>query len=332
MDRQAPKFGPALSAAAIALCLAVLPLSSEQASAEEVLRVGLLIPGPISDQGWMESAYDGMKAAEAEFGDKIKVQMVESVKDADLITALTTLATHNQVVIGAGGQTVSSIEKVAPRFPKVKFVQVAGALDKEYPNVALYDVRQAEAGFLAGALAAMQTKTGVLQFIAGVQYPPVANAGIEFQNGAKYIKPNIKVITTFTGDFDDVEKAKEGALAGIAEGADVEYSILNLGRGGLEQAVREKGAHIVGSYADRCGTDPLYLGYTITGVGYLVQYGIEQAMAGTWLPIYKPFGLSAGPKASGIAVCKGVATPDQIKKIDEIKKDLLDGKIQVLKS
>ncbi len=319
--------------AAFVFGLVLLPLIvALPAQAADPLRVGLLIPGPISDQGWMESAHDGMIAAESEFGDKIKMQMVENVKDADIVTALTTLAAHNDVVLGAGGQTLSSIEKVAPRFPKVKFIQIAGALDKNYPNLALYDVRQAEAGFLAGALAAMQTKTGVVQFIAGVQYTPVANAGIEFENGARSIKPDIKVITTFTGDFDDVEKAKEGALAAIAEGADVEYSILGLGRRGLEQAVREKNTHIIGSFTDRCGTDPLYLGYTITGIGYMVQYGVEQVMAGTWEPIYKPFGLAAGPKASGIDVCKDVATPDLLNKLDEIKKDLLSGKIKVLKS
>ena len=51
-------------------------------------------------------------------------------------------------------------------------------------------------------------------------------------------------------------------------------------------------------------------------------------MAGTWKAGYKPFGLAMGPKASGMVVCG--ATPEMTKKLEEIKKDILDGKIKVL--
>ena len=72
----------------------------------------------------------------------------------------------------------------------------------------------------------------------------------------------------------------------------------------MEQAAKEKGTQIIGSYTDRCGTDPLYVGYSITGVGYLIEYAIEQTVAGTWKPGYKPFGLAMGPKASGMVICR----------------------------
>ena len=62
---------------------------------------------------------------------------------------------------------------------------------------------------------------------------------------------------------------------------------------------KEKGTHIIGSYTDRCGTDPLYVAYSITGTGYQVQYAIDEAVKGTWKPGYKEFGLKMGPEASG---------------------------------
>jgi basic membrane protein A len=49
----------------------------------------------------------------------------------------------------------------------------------------------------------------------------------------------------------------------------------------MEQAAKDKGTHIIGSYTDRCGSDPLYVAYSITGVGYQVEYAINQAVAGT---------------------------------------------------
>ena len=166
--------------------------------------------------------------------------------------------------------------KVAPRFPKAMFSIVGGNKAPFPPNVAEYDVKQAEVAFLAGAAAAMLSKTGAVSYVGGLEIPSIVNAGKEFGIGAKFINPNIKYFEAYTGDFDDVVKAKEATLAAIAQGADIHYHILNLGLRGLEQAAREKGTHIIGSYTDRCGTDPLYVAYSITGVGFQVSYAIDQ--------------------------------------------------------
>ena len=314
---------PALGLLAVMATMAV-----SSALAADPLTVGVLLPGSKTDKGWMESGYDGLKATEKELGSKIKVQMIENIKDADMEQALTTLASKNALVIGIGGQTQAALMKVAKRFPKTKFSIVGGNKSETMDNVAGYDVKQAEIAFVAGAAAAMLSKTGALSYIGGLEIPPIVNAGTEFGNGAKYINPKIKYFMSFTGDFDDVAKSKEGTLAAIAQGADIHYHILNLGLRGMEQAAKDKGTHIIGSYTDRCGTDPLYLGYSITGVGYEVEYAIKEAVNGTWKSGYKPFGLAMGPKASGMVVCG--ATPEMKKKLDAIQKDILDGKIKVL--
>ena len=300
------------------------------ALAADPLTVGVLIPGSKSDKGWMESGYDGLKAAETKLGAKIKVNFIENVKFGDMEQVLVTLAGKNSMVIGVGGQTQASVFKVAPRFPKVNFAIIGGNRDAAKPaNVSGYDVRQAEIGFVAGAAAAMLSKNGAISYVGGLEIPAIVNTGKEFGNGARYIKPGIKYIENYTGDFDDVVKSKEATLAAIAQGADVHYHILNLGLRGMEQAARDKGTHIIGSYTDRCGTDPLYSAYSITGVGFQVEYAIEQMVAGTWKPEFKPFGLAMGPKSSDIVICTG-ATPEMKAKLEQIKADLLSGKIKVL--
>lgn len=293
------------------------------------LTVGVLIPGSKSDKGWMESGYDGLQAAEKKLGAKITVKYIENVKFGDMEQVLVALAAKNELVIGVGGQTQASVFKVAPRFPKVKFAVIGGNADPKKPaNVSGYDVRQAEIGFVAGAAAAMLSKNGAVSYVGGLEIPAIKNTGKEFGNGARYINPNIKYFESYTGDFDDVAKSKEATLAAIAQGADVHYHILNLGLRGMEQAAREKGTHVIGSYTDRCGTDPLYVAYSVTGVGFQVEYAIEQVVAGTWKPEFKPFGLAMGPKSSDMVICK--ATPEQKAKLEQIKKDLLSGKIKVL--
>ena len=315
------------AAAGLALTLG-LAGPSRRAVAADPVRIGILIPGSKSDKGWMESGYDGLVAAQKQHGDAFKTQMIENISNADMEQALTQLATKNSLVIGVGGQTQAAVFKVAKRFPKVKFSIVGGNAGESLPNVAGYDVKQAEIAYVAGAAAAMLSKTGGVSYVGGMEIPSIVNAGKEFGLGAKSVNPNIKYFENYTGDFDNVAKAKEATLAAIAQGADIHYHILNLGLRGLEQAAKEKGTHIVGSYTNYCGTDPLYVAYSITGVGYQVRYAIDQTLAGTWAAGYKPFGLAMGPEASDIVVCNG--SPEIKAKLDAIKADIKAGKIKVL--
>jgi basic membrane protein A len=303
-------------------------LASSMARAAGPATVGVLIPGSKSDKGWMESGYDGLVAAQKALGDKVKVQLIENINYADMEQALTNLAAKNQLVIGVGGQTQAAVYKVAKRFPKTMFSIVGGNQGESLPNVAAYDVKQAEIAFVAGAAAAMLSKNGAVSYVGGMEIPSIVNAGKEFGKGAKYVNPNIKYFENYTGDFDNVAKSKEATLAAIAQGADVHYHILNLGLRGMEQAAKEKGTRIIGSYTDRCGTDPLYVAYSITGVGFQVEYAMKEFVAGTWKPGYKPFGLAMGAGASDMKVCN--ATPEMKAKLEEIKKAILDGKIKVL--
>lgn len=295
------------------------------------MKIGVLIPGSKTDHGWMESGYNGMKKAEARHGDKVKVTYIENVSFGDMEQALVTLASKNELVIGVGGQTQASVMKVAKKFRKVKFAVIGGSNDDPRKNVAQYDVRQAEIAFVAGAAAAMLSKTGAVSYVGGMEIPAIVNAGKEFGNGAKYVKPDIKYIEAYTGDFDDVVKAKEATIAAINQGADVHYHILNLGVRGMEQAAIEKNTKMIGSYSNYCGSDPLYIAYSITGVGYQVEYAIDQLVAGTWKPEQKPFGLLMGRSASDLVICGEV--PSEIRaKILKIEHDILTGKIKTLDS
>lgn len=318
-----------LKGALLAGAFASFAICAPLANAADVLKVGILIPGSKSDKGWMESSYDGLKAAEKKYGDKIKVQMIENINYADMDQALTNLASGNELVIGVGGQTQAAVYKIAKRFPKVHFSIVGGNEGESAANVAGYDVKQAEIAYVAGVAAGMLSKTGAISYVGGMELPSIVNAGKEFGKGAKSVNANIKYFENYTGDFDDVAKSKEATLAAIAQGADIHYHILNLGLRGMEQAAKDKGTHIIGSYTDRCGSDPLYVAYSITGTGYQVQYAIDEAVKGTWKAGYKEFGLKMGPEASSMVICGG--TPEQKAKLESIMKDILSGKITVLK-
>ncbi|MGC8470306.1 MAG: BMP family ABC transporter substrate-binding protein, partial [Acetobacteraceae bacterium] len=94
-----------LKAAAIGSVLGGVAGGGPAALAAGPITIGVLIPGSITDKGWMESGYDGMIAAEKKFGAKIKVNYIENVQFADMDQALVQLASTHAMVIGVGGQT-----------------------------------------------------------------------------------------------------------------------------------------------------------------------------------------------------------------------------------
>jgi basic membrane protein A len=324
IDRRRFLTRTAASAGALALQLGHAPA----AWAAGASRIGVLIPGSKSDHGWMESGYNGVKAAQQRYSGKADITYIENVKFGDMEQALVALAAKNDLVIGCGGQTQASVLKVAKRFPKVRFA-IVGPTGTPTANVAQYDVLQAQIGFVAGAVAAMLSKTGAVSYVGGMEIPAIVNTGKEFGNGARLVRPDIKYFEAYTGDFDDVAKGKEATLAAIAQGADVHYNILNLGIRGMEQAAREKGTKLIGSYTNYCAdANSLYIAYTVSGIGFMVEYAIDQFMAGTWKPEYKQFGLVMGPGSAGLEICGG-ATPQMLAKVKEIEQDLLSGKIKV---
>jgi basic membrane protein A len=60
----------------------------------------------------------------------------------------------------------------------------------------------------------------------------------------------------------------------------------------------------------------------------MLQYAIDQALAGEWKPGYKAFGLAMGPQASGMVVCN--ASPEVKKKLLETEEAIRAGKIKTL--
>ena len=216
-----------------------------------------------------------------------------------------------------------------PGFPNKKFAEVGGPPDAA-GNRAAYDPKQPEIAFVAGAVAALSSKTGKVQFIGGLEIPPIVNTAKEFANGAKYARPSIVVLDpVYTGDFEDVSKAKEAALSGIARGADVHYQILNTGLKGLVEAAREKHTSVIGGPLPQpCGAQANFIAYTKSDTGAALRYAIDQVLAGTWQPANKAFGLTSDTGASGFTLCTGDAAVQ--KTVDAVIADIKSGKIRTI--
>ncbi len=220
--------------------LGAATLLSSAALAQDQLKIGILLPGSVSDNGYNADGGRAAEALKAELGADTKVtENVSVANQADLYRQFA--ATGSNVVIGWGGQFTDGAIQVAEEFPDVKFIIVnSGASNGS--NLASIDTDIEDWEFLGGYVTAKLSKTGVIGWIGGQCFPATAANLHGVEQGARYANPDIKIVSTFTGDFEDPTKAQQAAQAMIdSAGAGALTGNLNNGWFGVFKAAQENG-------------------------------------------------------------------------------------------
>ncbi|MFW5942797.1 MAG: BMP family ABC transporter substrate-binding protein [Chloroflexota bacterium] len=195
---------------------------SEAAAGDgEALRVALILPGRADDVSWNQAAYDGMQRAIEEVDVEVDLTVVEQVYDpVDIEPALLDYAQQDyDLIVGHGFQFQEPIIKVAPDYPDSNFAIGTGF--KLAPNAGVYDVRLEEGGYVMGILAGHLTESDIVGAVGGVDVSEIHRGHVAYVLGAEEVNPDVDVLTTFVGDFNDLAGAKEAALSHIEAGADV---------------------------------------------------------------------------------------------------------------
>jgi basic membrane protein A len=244
-------------------------------------RVGALFAGQINDRGFMEAGWRGLERARLELG--VQTRFLDGVqpRQALLEAALTQLATSGaDLVIAHGGQNNEACQEVATRFPEVKFAVTQGGVVGT--NLASYEVLQEESAYLAGVLAALTTRTGVVGHMSGIRVRPGLKGRAGFAAGVRDTNPQVRLVTNFSGNQDDNALSNRVALAQMNAGADVIFTMLNAGRNGVTQACRERGVRQIGNVIDWVKTDPqLFVASAIADVSMAAFEAIMDAQRGT---------------------------------------------------
>jgi basic membrane protein A len=238
----------------VAAAAAIVTAWAGAALAQQELRVALVLPGPITDGTFNSAAYQGIKAAEKKY--KIKVSVQENTTFAQSEAALLQFARQGyDVVIGHGFQFGDPAKKIHKRFPKTWFI-VNTAKVAEAPNLASFDNRWGDAGYVAGAIAALITKSGTVGHIGGIPVPVIKEYNEGLTTGAKRFKPSVNVLSAYVGSFSDIAKGKEITLSMIERGADVVTATGNESVVGTIQAAKEKGVMAIGTAFDSASFAP----------------------------------------------------------------------------
>ncbi len=223
-------------------------------SAEKPFKVALLLSGSIDDQGWNASAYNGLMGLKKDMG--AEVAFSEKLVPSDYEEVFRGYAMQGyDLIIGHAFAFGEPAMKVAKDFPKLWFMMTSSNQFKE-PNVCSLDNDNLQAGFLAGAVAAFVTKSKVIGVVNAMEVPACTFYTKGYELGAKYINPDIKMLSAITGNFWDAAKAKETAFAMVNQGADVLTHLADRAGLGVIEAAKEKKVLAIGNVGDQASLAP----------------------------------------------------------------------------
>lgn len=267
----------------LAVLVAALPAAAQQEVPK--IKVALILPGRADDVSWNQASFEGMNAAVEALEGEIEVELtvVEQVYDpVDIEPALLDYAQQGyDLVVGHGFQFQEPIIKVAEDYPDVNFAIGTGF--KLAPNVGVYDVKLEQGGYLMGLIAGYLTKSNIVGVVGGVDVSEIHRGHVAFVLGAQAINEDVKALSNFVGDFNDLAGAKEAALSQIKAGADVLWQsgdgigIAVLG------ACEEQGIVCMGNVANQNDIAPENtLASFVYNWGPVYQQMIEETVEGTF--------------------------------------------------
>jgi basic membrane protein A len=292
----------------------------------KVFKIGLVTDiGGLDDKSFNHLAFVGIQRAKSQLGIDFKV--LESHQESEYVPNLQTLAAqHYDLVIAVGFLMDGAIKKVAKAFPDVNFAIIDDAPDPALPNVQGLLFKEQESGYLAGYLAALESKTGTVSTVGGQKIPPVDHYIAGFQAGAKAANPNVKTLNDYSNSFTDTAKCKQLALNQISQGSDVVFQVAGgCGLGALS-AAKEKGVWGIGVDADQAYLGDYILTSAIKKVDVAVFDTIKQVVDGT----FQGGGITtfdATKGATGLGTINSSVPQSDVQKVDAQLAQLKSGSI-----
>jgi basic membrane lipoprotein Med (substrate-binding protein (PBP1-ABC) superfamily) len=190
----------------------------------------------VSDAGWYAGAYEGLLLLQDSMGAEISHQQTRT--PAEFEEAFLSYASAGYDLIYAHGfEYQDAALRAGERFPEVTIVVSGGG--KVSANVVPLIFTLEEGSYLAGMVAAGMSESGIIGMVGGVAIPPVQGTFRAFEAGARAVAPEVEVLESYIGNWDDVGAAKEAAVAQLRRGADVLVHNTDAASFGVFQAVRE---------------------------------------------------------------------------------------------
>ena len=245
------------------------------------------------------------------------------------------------LVIGVGFAQAPIIETVAKDYPGIHFAIVDGV--SQLPNVASLVFKEHEGSYLVGILAAKTSKTGTIGFLGGMDIGLIHRFEKGYEEGAKSVNPNIRVIQNYVGVTDaawnNPGKGKELALAQIGKGADVIFPAAGNSGLGAFDAVEQMGKDqtgrathfVIGVDSNQNMVKP---GFVLTSMMKRVDNAVYQIVQDVVNHQFRGGLHVFGLESEGVGYAldeynKDLLSPDAITTAEAAKKKIIAGEIKV---
>jgi len=207
--------------------------------------------------------HEGCQRAEKELG--ITYEYVEPGTIADEETSMDEMCAGQEyaLIICVGNEQKDAVTNIAGNYPDQKFCYIDASVD--LPNVANYECKENEGGFLVGALCAMAESEGLSDmfnagkkfgFLGGVNNAIINRFCAGFLAGARYVDPEYTVEYNYVGGFADTTTAKAMATTMYNNGCDVVFHAAGGSGVGMFNAAEELGFVAVGVNTNQNGMSP----------------------------------------------------------------------------
>jgi len=307
-----------------------------EASAKEKkkkVKVGLVVDvGGLGDKSFNDSAYLGLLEAEK----KLKIlsdvgQPSNKMEEEQHLTAFS--QNDYDLIVGVGFAMQDAISKIAREYPEKKFAIIDGCID--LPNVASLLFKEHEGSFLVGALGIMMSKTKKIGFVGGMDIPLIHKFETGYLEGAKYVNASAEVMVKYTGSdpsaWNDPVKGREITLSLITQGCDVVFHAAGGTGGGVIKACKEQNVFAIGVDSDQDGVIPgTVLTSMVKRCNVAVYNTIKDIVDGKFAGGIHNFGIAQnGVDTSEFKYTRDKIPPEYLKRLEEIKKDIVAGKITI---
>jgi basic membrane lipoprotein Med (substrate-binding protein (PBP1-ABC) superfamily)/ABC-type branched-subunit amino acid transport system substrate-binding protein len=201
--------------------------------------------GLVDDKSFNQAAWTGAQHGAELLG--VPVSYIETQDSKDYADNIALYANEGCDVIVTVGFAMAEATAIAgAEYPDIDFIAVDAFQGEAMDNVAGLVFNEDRAGFLAGALAASMSESGIVGQVLGTNLvPPVQAFGSGFDLGARYINPDIEILKTYHPGaievaFGDPEWGATTSRQAMDNGADVIFAAGGAtGNGGLIEIASE---------------------------------------------------------------------------------------------
>lgn len=304
--------------------------TEKSSKSDSSFKVGLVLDvGGVNDGSFNQTSWEGLEKAKKDFG--IEGSYLESDTDADYAANIETFIDDDcDLIICVGYMLADALKEAAEENPDQKFAILDDA-SIDMDNVACLMFEQEQASYLVGYVAGLMTKTNNVGFVLGMSNETMNQFGYGYYAGAIDAYPDVKVQGMNANSFADAATGKADANSMITNGADIIFHAAGATGLGVIEACQEAGVYAIGVDTDQASIAPeTIITSAMKKVDSAVYDTVEKTMKDEFVSGITTYDLSSS--GVDISPTQDLLPDDVVAKIEEVKKQIIDGDITVPKT